>query len=690
MPTIYTIRQPITNYGGLDIREGALQVGGVNVLDRLGTKADSNRQIQAGDGLNGGGSLASDRTLSVDYDSVAQKAHNHDGDYLSLSGGSLTGSVNLNSNSFKNYLNLHRDGVSSWEVTPTTRGQNGLAVLGDSDSFGFYFGGDQEFYIGDQSNKAWHQNNFDPADKVDVSTFNSHANDSTFHQNWGDWDTDGSDALRAHGRRVIVAQNTGDGDRLVLNYGQDFANGVNILGTLKNNGNTVWHEGNMSMDSYVRSDETGASVLSNFTIAGRNWLGNSDKDGSSVYRIKGGGNRIQISANASESEQSGVQVFIKGDGSARFRDQVHVGSLATDSTDVVENLNAEMIGGYDESDFVRNASISDMTGVGTLYGLELRQKDPTPDMSVDITPGTVTTDSGMRAHFWQTENVALTGAPSTAGWERYDLVVVRGMEAGNNEGDLRIFTGSASSSASIEWDACYAENPGCIVLGAIHVESNIGTVTDGSDGSTNMIDNSIKDMANVRLVPGEQFVVQDPVFTEDERGFNENGMWLTDKYAQLAANNRFSGTQKFDDRVTIATTGSIGRDPNSDAYGLRLRDSSSTHYMMMDANEISSTLEIVMTVPEHRQVEIGRNFAFGMDGHMTAKKSATTLVIPAGDTRLTWEHGRDDGTDYAPILTPNSGARHVYWENRTSKTVDVCIDTPLGYDLYVSAWIVGY
>lgn len=58
------------------------------------------------------------------------------------------------------------------------------------------------------------------------------------HTGWGNWRAAGQDLL-VHDKRALVGTPTSAGDGLIINYGNDFKNGVNVLGALKNNGNEV-------------------------------------------------------------------------------------------------------------------------------------------------------------------------------------------------------------------------------------------------------------------------------------------------------------------------------------------------------------------------------------------------------------------------------------------------------------------
>lgn len=66
---------------------------------------------------------------------------------------------------------------------------------------------------------------------------------STTKNGWGSWRTNGSRDFLVHDKRAMVGWNTSEGNRLDINYGKDFANGVNVVGKLTNDGQDVIHNG---------------------------------------------------------------------------------------------------------------------------------------------------------------------------------------------------------------------------------------------------------------------------------------------------------------------------------------------------------------------------------------------------------------------------------------------------------------
>lgn len=62
-------------------------------------------------------------------------------------------------------------------------------------------------------------------------------------QGWGYWRTNGGRDFLAYDKRAMVAHSTAEGDKLTLNYGNDFKNGVEVQGKLMVGGNEVIHSG---------------------------------------------------------------------------------------------------------------------------------------------------------------------------------------------------------------------------------------------------------------------------------------------------------------------------------------------------------------------------------------------------------------------------------------------------------------
>ncbi|EOV9528850.1 pyocin knob domain-containing protein [Bacillus cytotoxicus] len=65
----------------------------------------------------------------------------------------------------------------------------------------------------------------------------------SLREDWGKWRTNGIRDLLVYNKRALVGYDTEDGDKLVINYGNDFKNGVDVQGRLTNDGKSVLHTG---------------------------------------------------------------------------------------------------------------------------------------------------------------------------------------------------------------------------------------------------------------------------------------------------------------------------------------------------------------------------------------------------------------------------------------------------------------
>ncbi|EOO11484.1 pyocin knob domain-containing protein, partial [Bacillus cereus] len=72
----------------------------------------------------------------------------------------------------------------------------------------------------------------------------------SLREDWGLWSTNGGQDLLVHDKRALVGFNSNGEDKLHINYGNDFKNGVNVQGRLTIDGNDVIHKGwNVMRDS---------------------------------------------------------------------------------------------------------------------------------------------------------------------------------------------------------------------------------------------------------------------------------------------------------------------------------------------------------------------------------------------------------------------------------------------------------
>jgi hypothetical protein len=694
--------------GSLTLPTGSITIGGVNIIDALADKVNASRTITAGAGLTGGGNLTANRTISVSFGTsagtVAEGNHGHPiadvtGLQTALDNKSDDGHVHTFASLTSKPTTLAGYGITDASeeghvhtFTSLTGKPTTLAGYGITDAAPLNHNHSGTYLP--VAGKAADSDKLDGNDSshfATASALSTHTSSSSIHKNWGNWDTNGGQDLRVHSKRAVVGT-TGTTPTLYLNYGADFAGGVYVYGPLKQDGNQVWHAGNLKLSDFLTTNAV-ATVVSNFTVAGRQWVGQTGNTGSVVLRNGSGVNAIYLDAGGAGTI-SNHKIYLNGaDGSAVYAGNVRVGSLTVDSTSLVRNLNAEFIGGTKETEFVRTPSIRDIRGYGVHSGLEVVQKSPTPDMSVEVKPGIVYTDSGRRFEWTATVSLPITEASSN--YDRYDIVYVQGSKmkdinnnqikpSGNNEGIMSVWTGAASNAPTVEYSTFYSQFPDAVILGTVLVRANIGTITDGTGGTFDAIDNAPKRLMNVRLVEGVSYHIDEPTYIDGD--IYEKGTKLESKYPRLATANTFSGNQKINGRVHINASGTLGGAATGANYGLRVGADSA--YIAMDGNEILSTSDMNFRATNGRMLISGTDGIY-LESKVRAPNNAKTLTIPAGQTYVTWTHNYGSSS-YAVNPVANSFARHVRWNNKQNNTVTIEIDEAFEQDILVDCILIGY
>lgn len=663
--------------GSLMLPAGSLTIQGVNILDELHNRVLNSIVVSAGTGLIGGGSLSEDRTLSVSFAgtgsaaTVSRSDHDHDSSYLSLNGGTLNGGLDINGTI--KHTGLSTGNTQLINIDSSTKDKifigntsTALTLEGSSLKYNTVY-------------DIYHAGNFNPANKADVTALASHTENSSIHKNWGNWSTNSSNDLRVNDKRAVV--HVTSTDKLFLNYGGDFTGGVDINGTLTNSGNQVWHTGNLSKADFLTTTSV-ATVVSNFTVAGRQWVGNTGNTGSIVLRDTNAQNTIYIDGG-NGGTVSNWRIYLNGaTGAAKFNGTVQVANLVMDSTSMVKNLNAEFIGGSKETEFVRTPSIRDQQGWGVHSGLEVKQKSPTPDMTVQVNPGIAYTNSGRRFE-WTTATVVPISQASV-NYDRIDIIFIYGKEDGANEGTFGIVKGAADRVSPIPPTSDIPV--GAFPIAHVYIKANIGTITDGTANSFNAIDNSIRKLKSVRLSEGQSLTILESTYVGGD--IYEKGMKLEDKYPQLKKPNLFQGNQFVDGRVSITSSGTLGGGSN-DNYYLRIKDNSVS--LSIDPNEIVTSSDMNLNSGSFILLRAGTGGTerIEMNGRIKATRNAKTLTIPAGSTSVKWSHGH--GSDsYAVNMTPNSFARHVRWANKTANDITIEIDESFEQDILVDCILIGY
>lgn len=744
--------------GSLTLPSGSLIVGGLNIITALEGKVGTNRTINAGTGLTGGGALTADRTLSISFGTTsttvargdhthsfseltslptslagygildaaasghthsfssltskpttiagygitdaALATHNHDATYLKLIGGNLTGPLSIN-----NGNGIRGGGTSSNSLVlyAATGGNVHLRADGDTTTGELVVGSTTITY---NNNSLWHAGNFTPSSKADTSALTAHTGNTSLHKDWGSWATGGGGAdLTVNGKRALV--HVISTNKLMLNYAGDFTGGVEVNGTLTNGGYDVWHKGNLSTSSFVTTTDTGQKVKENFTVLGRTWIG----DGSGVSGVVGSlvvkgntvaegvQNAIQLGGATSLSN---VKAFISETGSARFQADVRVASLTIDTTALIQNLNAEYVGGVKETNFVRTATIRDVQGYGIKSGLTITQKSPTPDMTITVKAGVAYSDSGRRFEFADTI-VPITTASQN--YDRYDIIFIQGSKVKDtngaiiantaNEGRASVRTGAATQTPTADFTALQVEYPDAIVLGTVYVRANIGTITDGTSGTYNAINTSARKLMSLRLVEGDTYTVNEKLTVGGK--ITEAGKTLESKYAQLATDNAFAGNQFVEGGLvqikssynsdTKPATLSFVEDTGSTLHGFSMKYFGGGNYFSISGKNSNVDTEFIKVNRSSGNTDFVGSVWIG--GYLTSWRNAKTVTIPAGSTSVTWTHYYGNA-NYAVNLTSNSFERHIRWASKTADSVVIELDDPSAQDVLVDCILIGY
>jgi hypothetical protein len=178
----------------------------------------------------------------------------------------------------------------------------------------------------------------------------------------------------------------------------------------------------------------------------------------------------------------------------------------------------------------------------------------------------------------------------------------------------------------------------------------------------------------------------------------EGSSFLKDKYARLGNDNTYTGKQTITSG-SVNIRGGYNDDTVPAMLSLTERDTADYGFRfkyLSGANVFK--LFSVQSDVETERLSIDRNTGFTefkndvqVDGKLTAKKNATTVTIPAGQTSVTWTHNYG-ATTYALTLGSNSFERHVRW-NPTSKlanSIVIEIDTASTEDILVDCILMGY
>ena len=226
--------------------------------------------------------------------------------------------------------------------------------------------------------------------------------------------------------------------------------------------------------SLVRNDVSNQAVGTGFTMSGNAYIGGSSSNGALYIRTGSGSFGIQIAGDNS-AKQSGVGAYINASGTATFTGTMTANTIAVTSTSLVTNLNSQMVNSVKEPQLAKNTSINELGGMGIYSGIQV-QAQAVPNMTVQLTAGTVYTNTGMRISVSSGGSYAFA-SPSVT-YNRIDSIYVQGSSAGANEGVITVATGTASASPvapTIPSDG--------VLLANVTIRQNAGTIlqTDISD-----------------------------------------------------------------------------------------------------------------------------------------------------------------------------------------------------------------
>jgi hypothetical protein len=243
-------------------------------------------------------------------------------------------------------------------------------------------------------------------------------------------------------------------------------------------------EGNHTHAGYLStgSNQTAGSgfTASNTLFVG---AGTTYNSGDLYVRNESGVSTIQLDGKGDAVTDSvNTKVYISGLGSAFFKGTVSVDTLQVNNAARVPNLNASLLNDIAEPSLAKNESLRDATGFGIVYGLKLTQNTPTPDNQAIVEPGTVFTASGRRITFPINTRVSFGSRYGT--YDRYDVVYIMGPSAGNNEGTIAVVSGANNAGLVVP------EIPAdAVKVAQVLISAGTGqpTITDGRESTPNLI-----------------------------------------------------------------------------------------------------------------------------------------------------------------------------------------------------------
>jgi hypothetical protein len=634
----------------------ALQVNGVNISTIY---TPQTRNVIAGTGLTGGGTMAADRTLSVNFGTtsttVAVGNHSHDYQQWKLSDNDKAITV-TNGGDWNDYSStgfFMGSGLANQTSGGSWRFMMGIKHndLYNSQTMWDFNAGTMGFRgksNGTWTNwrMLWHDGNFDPATKVDTT-------------------------------RSVIA-----------------GTGLTGGGTLAADRTLSVSFGSTST-TVAAGNHTHTTFASGLAVTGIMNIGNNGNVGVISLKDSGGNQVIRLDGLRTGAVPSTPNVSMDGDGNANFKGTVSIGILQTPNSVRVDSLNAQFIDGKSIYELAGTESVYDIHRDGVYSGVNVIET-AVPSSAIRVTAGTIYTSSGRRVVITGTEQKSI--ATPSASFYRYDIVFIHGASSGSNEGSLGIVAGTATSNtaagAVVPTRAAEGMSPttyqypyDAIVLAKMSIKP-IGQYSGGNATILNAdIDNNVKNWVPV-LFNGLDFKIGSSTANINLTvggTIMESGKLLTDKYSQLGTlalpvNNTLYGRQ------TIRSTGSIAGVPTSGNYYLKITDGTSS--MLIDPNEITTEDHMYLqTNSKNIYLNTGDTYV-SSNGLISAARNGVSMTFAVGETIKRWRH--DYGAlRYSVVISSNSFQRHIRWVGKTENWIDIELDNPALEEIQVDVILIG-
>jgi hypothetical protein len=439
-----------------------------------------------------------------------------------------------------------------------------------------------------------------------------------------------------------------------------------------------WHAGNLTP---ISSTTTNQTVGSGFSVTGNLFLGIAPSTAGTL-QIRNGTGKIAIELGT-VSKGADAKVYIGNDGSADFDGNVEVQNLRImDAASIlVNNLNAEYLGGLKEYQLAKIQVHSDSFGAGVINGLNVTSLVSGTGVQLEV--GVAYSESGKRIEVSTPTLVGLTSASSSNA--RYDVVYILGSKYANgsptlsNEGTILVYEGVVAATPIIP----LASLPqGAIPIAALYrLKAAVGGNTVVQAGDINM---TVKKIRPINLlstgvtidrkldITGE-LTATSGYFTGNISLINTNGVSL-----------KLQGGLNDDTKPAFVAL--VEYDGAAD-HGFQLKYLGGRNVFSLASQSAASIVERLSVERSTGLVTVENNLS--VKGTMQAAKNGKAVTVTAATTTAIWTHNYG-ATTYVVNLTSNSFARHVRWTNKTANTITIEIDDVYNEDILVDCILIGY